>query len=229
MYTKKLLWMALLAGALSANANARNLLSPLPMNGQTNAHAAVAPDADSRTDALQFVRQKYKGCRILDSDYDDGLLEVKIRHQGREKIVLFDGNRWMRTLWEIRRERLPKNIVAALRKAGFEFRHLDDNDNYVVENRDGRFYAVQTQRNDRDDLYYVVSDKGRIVHRYSDDHWDDGRMHGKDRWDEDDEWNDEDEWDDGEDRFDEGDDEWDDRHRYRRHHDDDDDDDDDDD
>lgn len=173
---------------------------------------ATASSSHGEGNVNAFVKQKYNGCRILDKDYDDGVLEVKIRHRGIEKIVLFDGGRWLRTLWETRRERLPKNIIAALNKAGFAYSHIDDNDNYVVENREGRFYAVQTQRSDRVDLYYILSDKGRILHRYSDDRWDDGRMHGHESWDEDSE------WDDGEDHFDEGDDEWDDRKgrgRYR--------------
>ena len=160
----------------------------------------------------RFAKQKYPGCRILDKDYDDGLLEVKISHRGTDKILLFDhSRRWMRTVWEMRREQLPKVIVRALSAIGFAYRHLDDNDNMAVDTPMGRFYAVQVDTDRRDGIY-VVSDKGRIACRYTSDGWNDGRLRGNDNWEHDWEgtWN-EREWDDGEDHFDEGDDEW-------RHH-----------
>ena len=39
----------------------------------------------------ELIRQRYDGCRILDHDYDNGYLEVKIVHDGTEKVALFDG------------------------------------------------------------------------------------------------------------------------------------------
>ena len=139
----------------------------------------------------QFVKQRYPGVRILDRDWDDGLIEVKIRHKGVEKIAVFSPDRkWMRTVWEVRRESLPSRVVSAMKKHGFNYRHIDDNDNKAIESQRGLFFAIQV-----------------------DEDWDDS----EDRFDEgDDEWDerwrrweaDEDERDDGEDHFDEGDDEW---------------------
>ena len=173
------------------------------------------------SDIDRLVKQKYPGCRILDRDYDDGRLEVKIRHQGREKILIFDHDqRWERTVWELRREQLPKAVVRALAGIGFAFRYLDDNDNMAVDTPLGRFYAVQVDIDRRDGIY-IVSEGGRIAFRYTDDGWNDGRLRGDDwerewqgEWDEE-EWN-EREWDDGEDHFDEGDDEWDHHRKYKR-------------
>lgn len=187
----------------------------------------------------RFARQKYPGCSILDEDWDDGLVEVKISHRGTDKFLLFDHSRhWLRTVWELRREQLPKAVVRALATLGFAYRHLDDNDNMAVDTPMGRFYAVQVDTDRRDGIY-IVSDKGRIVHRYTSDGWNDGRLRGEDprrewesewnerEWDENEpdkrEWEpdeNEREWDDGEDHFDEGDDEWD-HHKKphkRRHH-----------
>ena len=163
----------------------------------------------------------YPGCRILDRDYDDGRLEVKISHQDREKILIFDyDQRWERTVWELRREQLPKAVVRALAGIGFAFRYLDDNGNMAVDTPLGRFYAVQVDTDRRDGIY-VVSEGGRIAFRYTDDGWNDGRLRGDDwerewkgEWDEE-EWN-ERERDDGEDHFDEGDDEWDHHRKHKR-------------
>ena len=204
----------------------------VPVNGQTQAPGAGRQQSAPVRDINSFVRQRYPGCRILDKDTDDGLLEVKIRHQGVEKILLFDEGRWLRTLWELRRSSLPERVLSAFRRAGFRYENIDDNDNMAVDTPNGRFYAVQAKRNDREYIY-VVSRNGDFARRYTSDGWDDGRLHGggwsgspgaggEDRFDEgDDEWdccNDRRHhrrhyrhYDDGEDRFDEGDDEWDNR------------------
>ena len=185
-------------------------------------------------DLGQFVKQKYPGARILDQDHDDGFIEVKIRHDGVEKILIFtEGKRWIRTIWEARRSQLPKNIISGVKRAGFVYENIDDNDNMVIDNPEGRFYAVQIDRDDYEPIF-LMSRKGVIVRKINHDDWDDGRWidDGEDhfdegddewddrgrkhpRWDDDDEWENDDEWDDGEDHFDEGDDEWDDLHGER--------------
>ena len=198
-----LLWgMLLLGGTLSTGtATAGN-------DGTENMEQGIQQRRPTG-DVDRMVKQRYPGCRILDRDYDDGRLEVKIRHQGREKILIFDyDQRWERTVWELRREQLPKAVVRALAGIGFAFSHLDDNDNMAVDTPLGRFYAVQVDTDRRDGIY-VVSEGGRIAFRYTDDGWNDGRLRGDDwerewkgSWDEK-KWNRR-EWDDGEDHFDEG-------------------------
>lgn len=163
-----------------------------------------------------FIERRYPGARILDRDTDDGLLEVKIRHDGIEKMVLFNRQKqWLRTVWETRRSRLPKRVLNGLAAKGFPYERVDDNDNMVMENPKGLFYAVQVERGN-EDYILVVSTVGRILHRFFDDEWDDGR------WDRNedifDDWDDDDRFDDDDDRFDEGDDEWDDRHSRRSYH-----------
>ena len=47
----------------------------------------------------------------MEQDYDDGLLEVEIWHEGREKDVYFNGqNAWVYTEWDIRRAELPQAV-----------------------------------------------------------------------------------------------------------------------
>ena len=153
-----------IAVAISHTAGSPAAPQPAAVSRVTAARTNVentAP-ADRRYYPNEFVRRHYPGCRILDRDHDDGCTEIKIRHDGQEKIVLFNHNRWVRTLWEVRRERLPKRVVQALAAAGFGYRSLDDNDNYVMENRRGRFYAVQVQRHDDDDSYYLVQPQGAL-------------------------------------------------------------------
>ena len=199
---------------------------------------AQASTARAGGDVDNFIARRYPGCRILDHDHDNGYLEVKIRHDGREKTALFDGRRrWVRTLWETRRERLPKRVVAGMRAKGFAYKDIDDNDNYVVDTADGLLYAVQARRWN-DDFIFLVTPGGTVMSYFTSDAWDDGRLrdlgsgagfspgprHG-DRQEadrpprhRDGKWSDRHDrrrntprgQDDGEDHFDEGDDEWDD-------------------
>lgn len=122
--------------------------------------AASTPDAHHTQpvgiDAC--VQEKYPGCHILDHDTDNGLTEVKISHEGREKILIFDGGQWIRTLWELQRDELPPHIVNALGAAGFAFHGIDDNDNSAVDTQDGRFYAVQAKRRGREGIFIVTDD-----------------------------------------------------------------------
>ena len=163
-----------------------------------------------KNDPVSFVRDRYPNARILDKDYDDGFIEVKMNHRGTEKIAIFNPEgQWLRTMWEVRRSRLPRAVISVLKRSGFVYEEIDDNDIKAMENRRGMYYIVQADRNDRS-YVLVVSERGNIIERFYDDEWDDdwdkGRWEGEF-------------WDDGEDHFDEGDDEWDDRrYRVRRPH-----------
>ncbi len=225
MKTFQILGTVLLAGILSIT----TLCAGTPEYPSSEAPEGVAVATEGQYQPVRginsFVRKKYPGCRILDRDTDDGWLEVKIRHAGREKVLLFVEGHWVRTLWELRRNELPATVLNTFKRKGFRYENIDDNDNSGIDTPRGRFYAVQAERNDREAIY-IVSSRGDIVRRYSSDGWDDGRTFdenwsgrwaddGDDRFDEGD-----DEWDrhcrrhcdDGDDRFDEGDDEWDDRY-----------------
>ena len=144
------------------------------------ANTAMAADGNSRghksENVAAFARQKYRGCRILDRDTDNGFIELKIRHKNIEKILLFSpSGQWLRTLWDIRREQLPEGVVSGLRSAGFGFRDIDDNDNQAVESPKGRFYAIQARASGHDRIY-LVNRRGKVLRSFTDDEWNDGRF-----------------------------------------------------
>lgn len=125
----------------------------------------------------ELIRQRYDGCRILDHDYDNGYLEVKIVHDGTEKVALFDGSsRWVRTLWETKRERLPERVIEAIGQEGLAYEDIDDNDNKVVDSPGGLLYAVQARRHN-DDFIFLVSPDGKIMSTLTADEWNDGRTY----------------------------------------------------
>lgn len=96
------------------------------------------------SDIEQFIQENYPGAVIIERDYDDGYLEVDIRHEGKEKELLFNGrNEWVRTSWEISIRELPSAVTAALSAEGYR---IDDDEAEVVETVDSFWYEVEVQR-----------------------------------------------------------------------------------
>lgn len=95
-------------------------------------------------DIEQFIQENYPGAVIIERDYDDGYLEVDIRHEGKEKELLFNGrNEWVRTSWDISIRELPSAVTAALSAEGYR---IDDDEAEVVETVDSFWYEVEVQR-----------------------------------------------------------------------------------
>lgn len=99
----------------------------------------VAGDID------QFIQENYPGAVIIERDYDNGYLEVDIRHDGKEKELRFNGqNEWVRTSWEISIGELPSAVTNALSAGGYR---LDDNEAEVIETTDSLWYEVEVRQN----------------------------------------------------------------------------------
>ena len=93
----------------------------------------------------EFISTKYPGARILEYDYDDGLLEVEIWHENREKKAYFNGrNEWVYTEWDIRRHELPKAVVDAIAASQWASFSIDDIE--YVQTPSGEYYLVELER-----------------------------------------------------------------------------------
>ena len=101
------------------------------------------------TTVAEFISSKYPGAQILGQDYDDGLLEVEIWHEGREKEVYFNGrSAWVRTAWDIRRGELPQAVTAAI--AASEWAAFPIDDIGYVQTPTAEYYLVELERGERE-------------------------------------------------------------------------------
>ena len=126
--------------------------------GQTGGGVAVEGDVET------FISQQYPGAVILERDYDDGYLEIDIRHDGVEKEVLFNGrNEWVRTEWETRS--LPDAVQQAVEAGGYR---ISDREYDRVETPDGNWYEVEAVKDRREWKLYVTDD-GTIFDTRHDD------------------------------------------------------------
>ena len=117
-------------------------------------------------DVHTFISETYQGAVILEKDYDDGYLEVEIRHEGLEKEVVFNGkNEWIRTTWEVRT--LPEQLSNALTEAGYNVQSVDD-DIEVIHTAEGYTYKVEIRKGNRE-YEVTLNDKGEILSERADD------------------------------------------------------------
>lgn len=97
----------------------------------------------------EFIASKYPGAQIFEQDYDDGLLEVEIWHDGREKDVYFNGrSEWVRTAWDIRRSELPQAVTAAIAASEWAAFSIDDIE--YVQTPTAEYYLVELERGERE-------------------------------------------------------------------------------
>lgn len=109
------------------------------------------------TTVAEFIASKYPGAQILEQDYDDGLLEVGIRHEGREKDVYFNGrSEWVRTEWDIRRSELPQAVTAAIAASEWAAFSIDDIE--YVQTPTAEYYLVELERGEREIELRITAD-----------------------------------------------------------------------
>lgn len=117
-------------------------------------------------DIQSFIDTRYPGAVIVEKEYDDGLLEVEIRHDNREKTVKFNGrNEWVMTEWEVRAHELPAAVTDAIAANNYT---LDDDEADYVETPDSQWYEVEVCQG-RQELKLYISPEGNILRTEYDD------------------------------------------------------------
>lgn len=120
--------------------------------GNGSGNGAMTPAA-----IRDFILQQYPGARILEYDYDDGMLEVEIYHGNREKEVYFNGaGAWVSTRWDLRRSELPEAVMAAVADSGYASYRVDDIE-YVRTPSVG-YYLVELERGEREVSLRISAD-----------------------------------------------------------------------
>lgn len=110
-----------------------------------------------------FVSQQYPGAVIIEKDYDNGYLAVEIRHDGREKEVLFDGqNNWVLTRWDVSYRDLPDAVAEAFRQSDYARWEIDDIYYAVTPSGDWYVFEVEDDRTASERLVRITP-QGSVV------------------------------------------------------------------
>ena len=108
----------------------------------------------------EFINTNYPGARIVDAEYDDGLLKIEIFHQWKEKNVYFSKQeQWQYTEWDVRSLDLPKAVKDAIKKSEFSRFRIDDVD--YIQKSSGDYYRIELERGDYDVKLSITPD-GKI-------------------------------------------------------------------
>lgn len=113
-----------------------------------------------------FIQQKYPGARIVDQDYDDGLIEVDILHENRKKEVCFNrqGN-WVYSNWEVYVNELPTAVSNAKNSydGGRYATWWIDGAEYYDTATNGEYYEVDIEGPGDADAELYVRPDGTVI------------------------------------------------------------------
>lgn len=116
--------------------------------------------ADTVDEAIQRL---CPGAIVIEKDYDDGYLEVEIRHEGREKEMLFNGqNDWVLTRWDMAYRELPEAVLTAFRQSEYAQWELDGIT--YTQTPTGEWYVLEVEDYRTDtDRYLRITPGGEIA------------------------------------------------------------------
>lgn len=137
---------------------------PQPADRGEGGGAAGVPVAD---DVAAAVETRYPGAVILEKDYDDGYLEIDIRHDGYVKEVRFNGRgEWVDTTWDVRPDELPAAVSTSLAENYAAWRASEAE---AVEFELGRFYLVELDgARSAGELTVKLAENGHVLAEWRD-------------------------------------------------------------
>lgn len=116
--------------------------------------------ADVQTVLKSLISQKYPGAVIMDTEYDDGEIEVEIVHEWRGKDVYFSkDNVWLRTEWDVRKSELPSAVMNQL-NVSYPSWKIDDAE--YVETPSGAWFVIELEKGE-DEVEIKLSADGVIL------------------------------------------------------------------
>lgn len=134
-----------------------------PDRGEGSVGTGV-PVAD---DVAAAIGERYPGAVILEKDYDDGYMEIDIRHDGRIKEVRFNGRgEWVDTTWDVRPDELPAAVSTSLAENYAAWRASEAE---AVEFELGRFYLVELDgMHSAAELKVKLAENGHVLAEWRD-------------------------------------------------------------
>lgn len=134
-----------------------------PDRGEGSVGTGV-PVAD---DVAAAIGERYPGAVILEKDYDDGYMEIDIRHDGRIKEVRFNGRgEWVDTTWDVLPDELPAAVSTSLAENYAAWRASEAE---AVEFELGRFYLVELDgMHSAAELKVKLAENGHVLAEWRD-------------------------------------------------------------
>ena len=112
--------------------------------------------SDIQSAIESFINARYPGAVIVDSEYDDGEIEVEIIHNGRGKDVYFSSNNeWLRTEWDVRKSELPAAVLTQVNAAYLSWK-IDDAE--YMETPSGEWFVIELEKGESEVKIRITAD-----------------------------------------------------------------------
>lgn len=107
-----------------------------------------------------MVMQKYPNATIIDTEMENGKHEIDILDNGKYKEVIFNGNTWESTHWEVTKTEVPTMVMDAFRKSEYGKYGIDDI--HFFETPAASYYHFELEQGDSE-AYLSIDPNGNII------------------------------------------------------------------
>lgn len=125
-----------------------------PVKDQPNNYMPVSPVISD------LIVQKYPEATIIDTDMEKGKLEVDILDGGKTKEIIFNGNTWLSTSWEVRKAEVPTVVMEAFRGSAFGKYRIDDI--HFYETPTTSYYLFDLEQGNSE-VHLLIDPNGKII------------------------------------------------------------------
>lgn len=108
------------------------------------------------------IKEKYPDATIIESENKNRKTEIDILQNGKSKEVIFNGNDWEATSWEVRKSEVPSVVMEAFRKSEYGKYRIDDI--YFYETTSENYYLFDLEQGDTD-VHITIDLNGKIQKR----------------------------------------------------------------
>ena len=95
------------------------------------------------SDIQIWIKQKYPDATIIEMDNEKGKLEVNILDGGKAKELIFQGNDWLSTSWEVSKAEVPSVVMETFRHSNFGKYRIDDIHFYETPNNSYYYFDLE--------------------------------------------------------------------------------------
>lgn len=108
-----------------------------------------------------FIEGKYPQARIIETERENGRIEVDIIHNNLGKEVVFDlESQWLYTSWDVKISALPQVVANAINNPQYTGYHIDDAD--FVETSQENYYLLELEKGNTE-TKIKVDENGNVL------------------------------------------------------------------
>ena len=128
----------------------------------TTLSIAQAQTSDIDIKVREQVEAKYKDALILETEHENGNIELDIIHLKRKKSVIFNSKGvWQSTKYDIKKSELPEKIKSVIKNSKYSSYRVDEVE--IIETPTKSIYEIGLDKFFSDDITIYITFDGKII------------------------------------------------------------------